>query len=297
MKITNKQGLPESFVQMAKSDFTADENTYRVTSLLKGVRETILERRHEAEMDVSDMIWMLFGTAAHAVLENTQETSTQIKEARLSEEINGRIISGKFDLYDEKTNTLTDYKTCSVWKIIYGNFDDWRRQLLIYAYLMTKAGFEVNKGEIIAVLKDHSKRDAKVKADYPKLPVKKITFHFTTTDFEEIAEWLYAKVEELKLCETLPDGELPLCTTEERFNSGDKYAVMKKGRKTAMRVLDSIESAEKWQADNGGDYIDVRKGEDKKCVDYCSVCKFCDYWQENYGGNDGKIITNESDQG
>ena len=297
MRITNKLGLPESFVQMAKSDFTADENTYRVTSLLKGVRETILERRHEAEMDVSDMIWMLFGTAAHAVLENTQETSTQIKEARLSEKINGRIISGKFDLYDEKTNTLTDYKTCSVWKIIYGNFDDWRRQLLIYAYLMTKAGFEVNKGEIIAVLKDHSKRDAKVKADYPKLPVNKIAFHFTTTDFEEIAEWLYAKVEELKLCETLPDGELPLCTTEERFNSGDKYAVMKKGRKTAMRVLDSIESAEKWQADNGGDYIDVRKGEDKKCVDYCSVCKFCDYWQENYGGNNETVVTNESDQG
>jgi hypothetical protein len=283
MKITNKQGLPESFVQMAKSDFTADENTYRVTSLLKGVRETILERRHEAEQDVSDMIWMLFGTAAHAVLENTQETSTQIKEARLSEEINGRIISGKFDLYDEKTKTITDYKTCSVWKVIYGNFDDWRRQLLIYAYLMTKTGFEVNKGEIIAVLKDHSKRDAKVKADYPKLPVKKITFNFTTTDFEEIAEWLYAKVEELKMCEALPDSELPLCTPEERFNSGDKYAVMKKGRKTAMRVLDSLEDAEAWKDANGGEYIDVRKGEDKKCVDgYCSVCKFCDYWQRNY---------------
>ena len=288
MKITNNQGLPESFVQMAQSDFTADEKTYRVTSLLKGVRETILERRHEAEQDVSNMIWMLFGTAAHAVLENTQETSTQIKEARLSEEINGRIISGKFDLYDDKTKTLTDYKTCSVWKIIYGNFDDWRRQLLIYAYLMTKAGFEVDKGEIIAVLKDHSKRDAKVKADYPKLPVKKITFNFTTTDFEEIAEWLYAKVEELKMCEALSDSELPLCTPEERFNSGDKYAVMKKGRKTAMRVLDSLEDAEAWKDANGGEYIDVRKGEDKKCIDYCSVCKFCDYWQENYGGNDGR---------
>ena len=42
MRITNKLGLPESFVQMAKSDFTADENTYRVTSLLKGVGKQYL---------------------------------------------------------------------------------------------------------------------------------------------------------------------------------------------------------------------------------------------------------------
>ena len=88
------------------------------------------------------------------------------------------------------------------------------------------------------------------------------------------------------MCEALSDSELPLCTPEERFNSGDKYAVMKKGRKTAMRVLDSLEDAEAWKHASGGEYIDVRKGEDKKCIDYCSVCKFCDYWQENYGGNE-----------
>ena len=286
MKITNKQGLPESFVQMAKSDFTADAKTYRVTSLLKGVRETILEKRYadKIEQDVSDMIWMLFGTATHSVLEQSQETSSQIKEARLSEEINGRIISGKFDLYDEETETITDYKTCSVWKIIYGDFTDWRRQLLIYAYLMTKAGFQVNKGEIIAVAKDHSKRDAKIKADYPKLPVKKISFKFTDDDFKQIKFWLEDKVNELKECEKLPDDALPLCTPDERYNSGDKYAVMKKGRKTAMRVLDDYDQAQSWMQNNGGEYIQERKGEDKKCIDYCSACKFCDYWKKTYGG-------------
>ena len=59
MKITNNLGLPKAFVEMAKSDFPNSPKVYRVTSLLKGVRET--EKRHtdEIEQDVSDMIWLL----------------------------------------------------------------------------------------------------------------------------------------------------------------------------------------------------------------------------------------------
>ena len=55
---------------------------------------------------------------------------------------------------------------------------------------------------------------------------------------------------------------------------------MKKGRKTALRVLNSQEEAEEWMAANGGDHIEVRPGEDKKCKDYCSVCEFCNYYRE-----------------
>ena len=285
MKITNSLNLPNSFVEMAQSDHQVAPNAYRVTSLLKGIRETMLGRRHEVTQDVSEMIWMLFGTAAHNVLEHQQETDTQIKETRLSEEINGRIITGKFDLYDEATEKITDYKTCSVWKVIYGDFTDWRRQLLIYAYLMTKTGFAVSKGEIVAILKDHSKRDAKFKKDYPLLPVRVISFNFSDDDFTEIENWLIEKVEQIKQCEQLADNDLPLCTQEERYNDGDKHAVMKKGRKTAMRVLQDEAEAVKWMANNGGDFVEIRKGEDKKCNDYCSVCQFCDYWQKNHEVN------------
>ena len=60
----------------------------------------------------------------------------------------------------------------------------------------------------------------------------------------------------------------------------DKYAVMRKGRKTALRVLDSQEEAEAYRAEKGGDYIEERKGEDKKCIDYCLCCRKCDYWKQ-----------------
>lgn len=283
MIITNELNLPQAFVQMAQRDeYETANNEYRVTSLLKGIRETELERRHSREIkrDVSDMVWLLFGTATHSILERQKEGDREIKETRLKMEMDGIVLSGQFDLYNEEEERITDYKTASVWKIIYGNYEDWRRQLLIYAYMLRDAGFPVKRGRVVAFLKNHSKRDAKVKAEYPKLPVQPVDFTFSERDFQEIEVWLKERIAQVKRARELPDDRLPLCTQEERFNSGDKYAVMKKGRKTALRVLDSQEEAEQWMASNGGDSIEIRPGEDKKCQDYCAAKEFCSYYKE-----------------
>jgi len=289
--ITNKHNLPQAFVKMASEDYTFRDKEYRVTSLLKGLRETILERRHHEniEVDVSDMIWLLFGRAVHSILEQQEEAGHELKEERIRVPIGDYTLSGQFDLYCGKTHKITDYKTCSTWKIIFGDYNDWRQQLLIYSWMMRQIGFPVKCAEVVALMKDHSKRDAKRKADYPKLPAKVVSFKFGEQDFQEIEEWLIAKFAEIKHAETLPDDELPLCTPDERFNSGDKFAVMNKGRKTALRVLDSQDDAERWMAVNGkGDYIEVRPGEDKKCIDYCRVSAFCNYAiEKGYGGGQG----------
>lgn len=281
MKITNKLELPQSFVKMAESDYTYKDKQYSVTSLLKGVREVILERRYhdEIEQDVSDMIWLLFGIAVHSILEHHEADEHETKEHYVKVPIGEYTLSGRCDLYNAKTKTITDYKTCSVWKIIFGDYEDWRKQLLIYAYMFREKGFEVEQGEVIALMKDHSKGQAQRKKDYPDLPVKKLTFKFTEKDFGEMEEWIVEKFKEIAVAEKLPDNELPLCTPEERFNSGDKYAVMKNGRKRALRVLDSMDEAERWLRNNGGDYIETRLGEDKKCEDYCRVNQFCNYYQ------------------
>lgn len=282
MIITNNLKLPAPFVNMAQRDYIYEPNEYRVTSLLKGVRETILERRHDAEIerDVSDMVWMLFGTAVHGVLEKHEEGDNELKEQRIKIPFGDYVLSGQFDLYNDTTKTVTDYKTASVWKIIFGDFEDWRRQLLIYCYMLRKIGFDAQGGEIVAFLKDHSKRDAKIKPDYPQFPVKIVSFAFSDDDFIECEQWLSDRFALIARAEKLPDDELPLCTPEERFNSGDKYAVMKKGRKTALRVMDSLEEAERWKSEHGGDEIQKRPGEDKKCLDYCSACQFCNHYKE-----------------
>lgn len=286
MIITNKYNLPQSFVEMAKEEHEVKEKEYRVTSLLKGVRETILFRRHhqDIEKDVSDMIWLLFGKAVHNILENQQETDTELKEERVKAKIGDYTISGQFDLYCEEEKKITDYKTASVWKIIYQDYKDWRKQLLIYAWIMRQYGFEVKEGEVVALLKDHQKSKAKYDSNYPQLPVYKKTFKFSEEDFLIIETWLYMTFNLIEESEKLQDNELPICTEAERFNSGGKYAVMKTGRKTALKVFDDAEEAEKWMSENNkGDYIEYRPGEDKKCQDYCDVNMFCSYYLEKEG--------------
>lgn len=297
MKITNKLGLPKAFVKMAESDYEYKPKQYSVTSLLKGTREIILERRyhHEIEQDVSDMIWLLFGTAVHSILEYHEADEHEVKEHYLKVPIGDYTLSGRCDLYNKKTKTITDYKTCSVWKIIFGDFKDWRKQLLIYAYMFRQKGYEVEQGEIIALMKDHSKGQAGRKKDYPKLPVKRINFKFSKKDFKEIEDWLTKKFVDIAEAERLEDNDLPICTPEQRFNSGDKYAVKEKGRKTALRVLDSMKEAEKWMKKNGkGDFVEIRYGKNKKCENYCNVNKFCNYYKEMKERKNRKVALNET---
>jgi hypothetical protein len=283
MIITNKFNFPQAFVEMAKSEYEYKPKQYSVTSIIGGLRETMLKRRHhnEIEVDVSDMIWMLWGQAVHHVLEKQPEKDFELKEEYLKIDIfDGYKLSGRFDLYDNKHKKITDYKTASVWTVIYKNYDNYKMQLLMYAWMLREIDFPVDKGEIVLVLKDHSKSKAQRDRSYPQSPVHKVEFSFTEKDFTEIEEYIKDRFRQIQILETLTDNELPVCTPEERWHKDDTFAVMKKGRKSALRVLKSKEDAELWMGLNKGDSIEFRPGEDTKCKDYCLVNQFCNYYKE-----------------
>lgn len=292
MKITNNLNLPQPFVSAVESEYVPTPQQYSVTTVLNPSRYVILSRRHnsEVEQDVADMIWMLFGTAFHSILENSRAEEEQLQEQYLKQdlgmfdkELEGYKLSGKADLLDTKTNTMIDYKTTSVYKVMFGDYEDWRKQLLMYAWLFRQQGYEVNKGQIVALMKDHSKSKAKFDRTYPQYPVKVIDFEFNDQDFVDIEKEIIDKFKELKRCEQLKDNELPMCSTEERWNDGNKYAVKKKGNKRAERVFDTKEQAEEYMKDKEGYEIEERLGEDRRCMEYCSSCIYCPYWQERYG--------------
>jgi hypothetical protein len=84
---------------------------------------------------------------------------------------------------------------------------------------------------------------------------------------------------------------------EERFNTGDKYAVKKKVWKKAFRVFDNLNDARELlitlEQKYPGEYeIEERIGEDKKCKNYCSCCNFCPYYIEHYD-EEHKMIMEE----
>lgn len=279
MKVTNKLGLPQAFVDAVSVERHNQKGSYSATTLLKGACEVMLLERHydEIEVDASDSIWAVWGTAVHSIFEK-QNTNT-IKEEFYSVDVLNSKVTGRVDSYDPETKILHDFKTASCYKVIYQDFDDWKKQGLIYTWLMGKCGIEVKKCEFIALLKDHSKSKAKVDASYPQSPTFVYRFDVTEADLAEIEKFIFAKVSEFEEAEKIADAELKPCTNEERWATEDKWAIMKAGRKTALKVCNSEEEAKSLMDQMGGTSIEYRAGESKKCADYCSCKDFCPFYK------------------
>jgi hypothetical protein len=298
MLITNKLNLPDMLARAVQKEYTYQDKRYSITSLLDPDRVIMLKRRHneEIEQDVSECIWMLFGTVTHYAL----ETGIECKENEYVEEHlehtfdNGYTLSGIIDhVYDY----VDDYKTTSVWTVIYGSNDEhWKKQLQMGAYLHYKKYDKwINKGRIIAILKDWNRKDSYTKNNYPKLPVHVIEFDLGTP--EEIEKWIINRFKTIEKLEQINDSRLPMCSLEERFNKGNTFAVKKKTYKKAFRVFKNVQEARECLNNLNNKYpseyeIEERLGEDVKCKNYCSCCNFCNHYLENYS-EDIKEINEE----
>ena len=279
MTITNNLNLPHGLVAAVSPKRHNEPGSLSATTLLKGVKEIILTERHWDEMtdDAANRVWAVFGTAVHALLE--QEGADDFTEETLSAEFGGIKITGRIDNYNMKEGVVADYKTASVWKVKFRDFEDWRRQGLIYSWLLKRNGFPISRCRFIALLKDHSKTEAARSSEYPQSPVYIYEFDVTDEALAEIEQFIRYKVALYLSHKETPDDGIPECTADERWASPDKWAVMKKGRKSAVRVLDSEEEAQKLAMDDKALYIEFRKGASKKCEGYCPCREFCSYWK------------------
>ena len=285
MILTNHLNLPEQIVNAVKKDDYNNNGTYSATTLLKDPKEIILFNRHKDEIteDVSEHVYSLLGTSVHYILEKAEEGENQFKEERLYYKFGNDTISGKFDFYDMEEEMLGDYKVTTVYKYLLVDNEHYRFQLLTYAYLLRKNGFPCKGGRIYQIFRDWQRSKAKFDKSYPQKPVNVITFRFYDKDFTYIENEIQQRLANIHKYEDFADDEIPICSKENRWATDDKFAVMKKGRKSAMRVLNSKEEAEEWMKNNGGEFIQERPAESRKCVDYCSCCEFCNFWRENYG--------------
>ena len=281
-QITNKKGLPEQLVRAVERDYTYQDKRYSITSLLDTHRILQLKRRHHDELsqDVSDMIWMIFGSGIHKAIEDAGVGEGQHAEKRLEWQFGDYTLSGIVDFIDEKKEIVLDWKTTSLWTYIYkSNHDKWLKQLQLSALLWFKnTGQWIQKGQIGALLKDYKKKPFPEEG-YPDSELQIIEFDLgSPTDIEE---WVIQTFDDIALMETFDDYELPLCSPEDRWNTGDKWAVIEKGKKRAKRVYDNEEEATE-HVSNAFSIgvkmeIDFRPGEDKRCKDYCPVKAFCEY--------------------
>jgi hypothetical protein len=208
-----------------------------------------------------------------------KEDENEFSEVDVHDFIGEIRITGRIDNYNMEAGVITDYKTASVWKILVGDFEDWRMQGSIYSWLLHGNDFRIKKCRFVALLKDHSKSKAKFDGSYPQSPVFIYEFQVTKELLEEAEKFVKQRVAEYLKYIDKTDDDIPPCTDKERWAEKTKHAVMKNGNKKAIKVCASEIEASRQVAERGaGHYIETRSGTSKKCRDYC-VCKdYCNFY-------------------
>lgn len=279
MKLTNELKYPESVYNAAlDSIYKPLPDKIRVTELISPPLIRTLTMRHwdDIVVDVDDFLLSMFGTAFHKFLASYECKDNTIFNQRFDVKIGDYVLTGEPDKFNVNTGILEDYKTTSAWSFVFGH-KEWEEQLNLYAHLLRLHGYKVYGLLINAFLRDWTLNQSRQRGrwDYPDK-----RFHVCRMklwDSGDVEKFIDTKITDII---TNPERE---CTSEEKWERPTTYAVMKDGRKTAMRVLETNEAALDWIEHNvkGTEKnkitIDVRQGECVRCNGYCDVSKFCPY--------------------
>ena len=264
--ITNVHRLPQSIVAAVANDSYTGGGDISATKLIDSPQILQLTKRNSDKIstDVSDRVWSLLGQAVHTILERAGlRAKDGLVEDRLYAKMLGWEISGQYDRIEDKT--LIDYKVTRTYKA--GGSDSWTAQLNVLRWLAVKNGLEVEKLQVIAILRDWRKSQALRDSNYPQAPI--LAVHIPLWTLEETEDYI---AERVALHQAAAKGVNIRCTDEERWASPTKYALVKAGGKRALRVADTIEEL----GDPADGYSIVeRKGEFRRCERYCDVAAFC----------------------
>lgn len=282
MQFTNNHNVPSAIVNNVLNDeYTKGDADISVTQLLNSPRIVLLQRVNDDKMvaDVVDRLPSVLGTAMHKVLEKGANPGELVEE-RFFYEILGWTVSGAVDLQIPKpdgTWEINDYKMTSVYSVMAEKWE-WTAQLNMYAYLMRMStGRRATTLKIVAILKDWNRRQGAFKPDYPDAPIVMVDVEVWSDERQE--EYIRERVAIHKSNEErLDKGEtIDHCSDEERWLRGEKFAIMKKGRKSAVKLLDTEEEANGWIEQQDETYtIEHRPGEPVRCAgNYCGVAQWC----------------------
>lgn len=294
MKITNQFNLPEFVVDaLTFSDYSRGASHISVTQLIDSPRVVQLQKQFEDQRtaDAVDFVWSRFGTSVHLMFEEAIKAngSDAIMEERLFHDVSGWTLSGAIDVQQEESDgiIISDFKVTSVWSVIFGK-SSWSDQLNVYAYLVRQAKKQpVKKLQIVALLRDWQRKKAEKDSSYPQSPVAII----------DIPLWSEAEQDKYVLdrmnmhvdadWHVSANKPLVYCSEEEMWEKATVYAVMKKGRKSAVKLFDSMSSAkERAEAEGDNCYVQTRKGEKTRCAqDWCGVSQWCDQYQAGIQGD------------
>jgi len=150
---------------------------------------------------------------------------------------------------------------------------------------MGENGIKVNTLHIGAMCRDWSKQKFQSEDGYPD-QIEYIEIPLWNID-KQLA-FIESRIEDMALC-------MP-CSQAERWQDDTKYAVWKKGGKRALKVEKEHNLAFDYCEDKGwmimaddgvleiddDHYIETRVMPNRRCMHYCSVNKWCEYYNDQY---------------
>lgn len=274
MIITNKEGLPQPIFDLIKNKtYSKGDSDISITELLQPARLRALQKAHdhEIEQDASEMIWSLVGTLFHGNMERV--TTTGISEQRFFMDVLGWKVSGQIDRFEN--GKISDFKFVTSYKFKGDGVSiEYEQQLNCYAELLRRNGHDVKEIEIVGVLRDWSKMEAKRDANYPQKQVLLRKVPLWTS--EDCVKFLESKVKSHQDAMTV----LPECSPEERWEKKTVYAVMKGENKKALKLFDTKEEAETLAYTHKDARVVTRLGESTRCEFYCGVKSFCEQYKQ-----------------
>jgi hypothetical protein len=288
MKLTNNFNLPKTFINVIqRPQYSRGRSQISVTEILNSPRIVQLRQKHIDDIteDAADMVWSIFGTAVHNILEHGKDEN-HIVEERLHAEFNNWHISGALDLQEVLPNGIgiRDYKVTSAWAVQQEKLE-WIEQLNLYAWLVEKVkNTPVVDLQIIGIVRDWSRRDAASKETYPQAPI--VTLEIPLWDMDTREAFLSARLSmhnEAAFAMGIGDV-LEECTPKEMWEKPTVYAIRKIGGVRAKTLHGSKEKAEEDLAELNAkkkEYeIEVRQGGRTRCESFCQVAPFCDQYKQ-----------------
>jgi len=282
MNLTNRLRLPKAIVDAVANDpYDKGDCDFSCTELLKPPKMCALERLHQDEIteDVSDRLWSLYGQVAHTILERANRVD--LCEERYFAKFGSHTVSAQIDTMCIESGMLTDYKFTSAYKFKNKTpSEEWAQQMNIQLEILRKNNINPTALQIVGLLRDWSKTNALRDENYPQTPIKEVFIPIWAR--VDTQRFIKQRINEHLRARGRPQETV--CSQNERWATDDKWAVMIRGRKRAYKLCDNAEYATILKAkliyDKKKAYVEIRKGESKRCQAYCSAAPFCDQWKE-----------------
>lgn len=306
MRFTNKH-LPklygDAFIRALKADPYDPGDAWITTTALVGpplIRRLRKDHADEISQDVLDMLWALVGQAMHSILQRGEDESVLVEE-RLYGAYPGRHgmrrVSGAIDFYGvdgDGAHVLADWKFTSVWPFVFEEGalkPEWEGQANVNAQLLRDNGFQVDRAEVVAILKDWSQTKAAEGGNYPKLPVIIIPVPLGDPGSEFVKHYISQRIMLHEEYESKALSELAICTPDERWAKPTVYKVQKDGvtiRGGIQETLANAQALAQKLAYKGHHDVLTIPGKDVRCGSatergYCAVAEFCHHGRKLRG--------------